>query len=239
MVPGALMARPAEARVVIPRLWAAACPTPGASWPVIPLTGGGGTTLSLQEFKVSVHPDLPATRVWGYLGPGEAPDGQGLVPGRSTYLGPTLVACRGTPVNVQFTNNLPAPLFPADPALLPPGAVDSRINTHQHGGRVRDTEDGNPFDAYSAGGKPEVAPGDSQTQAYPNEQWGTLLWYHDHALGITRTNVYAGLAGGYLLTEPEVQQVTVSGGDPAVDTFTLTFGAAGERREGQTMKVLC
>jgi spore coat protein A, manganese oxidase len=34
---------------------------------------------------------------------------------------------------------------------------------------------------------------------YPNDQTATTLWYHDHALGMTRVNVYAGLAGFYLL----------------------------------------
>lgn len=39
----------------------------------------------------------------------------------------------------------------------------------------------------------------SATFRYPNAQRPTTLWYHDHALGITRLNVYAGLAGFYLL----------------------------------------
>ena len=195
MTSSGLLARPAAARVVIPSRWAAACPTPGASWPVIP---AAGANLNLKEFQVEVHPAFgPTTTVWGYE------RDTGPAPNRSTYLGPTLLAQRGTPAEVTFHNQLPGPLFPADPALTPPNAVDSRINTHLHGGRIGDTEDGNPFDAYGdQDGQKEVAPGESQTQTYANEQWGTLLWYHDHALGITRTNVYAGLAGGYLLTEP-------------------------------------
>jgi FtsP/CotA-like multicopper oxidase with cupredoxin domain len=34
---------------------------------------------------------------------------------------------------------------------------------------------------------------------YPNAQRATTLWYHDHSLGMTRANVYAGPAGFYLL----------------------------------------
>ncbi|HET9588953.1 MAG TPA: multicopper oxidase, partial [Anaerolineales bacterium] len=34
---------------------------------------------------------------------------------------------------------------------------------------------------------------------YPNNQRATTLWYHDHALGMTRLNVYAGPAGFYLI----------------------------------------
>ncbi|MBI5549434.1 MAG: multicopper oxidase domain-containing protein [Deltaproteobacteria bacterium] len=42
------------------------------------------------------------------------------------------------------------------------------------------------------------APG-SAVFDYPNTQRATTLWYHDHALGMTRLNVYAGPAGFYLL----------------------------------------
>ena len=34
---------------------------------------------------------------------------------------------------------------------------------------------------------------------YPNDQLASTLWYHDHTLGITRVNVYAGPAGYYIL----------------------------------------
>jgi bilirubin oxidase len=37
------------------------------------------------------------------------------------------------------------------------------------------------------------------TFQYRNDQRATALWYHSHALGVTRLNIYAGLAGQYLL----------------------------------------
>jgi spore coat protein A len=37
------------------------------------------------------------------------------------------------------------------------------------------------------------------TFKYPNDQRATTLWYHDHTLGMTRLNVYAGPAGFYLV----------------------------------------
>lgn len=40
------------------------------------------------------------------------------------------------------------------------------------------------------------------TYYYPNQQSGRLMFYHDHALGLTRLNVYAGEAAGYLLVDP-------------------------------------
>ncbi len=44
----------------------------------------------------------------------------------------------------------------------------------------------------------EWVPG-SAVFEYPNHQRATTLWYHDHSLGMTRTNVYTGPAGFYLL----------------------------------------
>jgi spore coat protein A, manganese oxidase len=41
----------------------------------------------------------------------------------------------------------------------------------------------------------------SATYTYDNSQPATMLWYHDHALGITRLNVYAGLAGPYVIRD--------------------------------------
>jgi bilirubin oxidase len=41
-------------------------------------------------------------------------------------------------------------------------------------------------------------PGTAVSQ-YPNDQDAGTLWYHDHTLGMTRLNVYAGPAGFYLL----------------------------------------
>jgi FtsP/CotA-like multicopper oxidase with cupredoxin domain len=37
------------------------------------------------------------------------------------------------------------------------------------------------------------------TFQYPNDNRASTIWYHDHALGMTRLNVYAGPAGFYLI----------------------------------------
>jgi FtsP/CotA-like multicopper oxidase with cupredoxin domain len=44
----------------------------------------------------------------------------------------------------------------------------------------------------------EWGPGFATFQ-YPNENRASTIWYHDHALGMTRLNVYAGPAGFYLI----------------------------------------
>ncbi len=51
-----------------------------------------------------------------------------------------------------------------------------------------------------------------QTLYYTNQQSGRLLFYHDHALGTTRLNVYAGMAAGYLIVDPAVEDPLITAG---------------------------
>jgi FtsP/CotA-like multicopper oxidase with cupredoxin domain len=59
---------------------------------------------------------------------------------------------------------------------------------------------------------PVPIPGNSgcMTFYYTNAQSARLQFYHDHAMGITRLNVYAGQAAGYLLTDV-VEQDLING----------------------------
>ena len=57
---------------------------------------------------------------------------------------------------------------------------------------------------------------------YTNQQSARLLFYHDHAWGITRLNVYAGEAAGYLITDDTEKNLISSGAIPgAADTIPL------------------
>ena len=56
---------------------------------------------------------------------------------------------------------------------------------------------------------------------YPNAQEAAPVWFHDHLLGATRLNVYAGIAGGYVIIDPSL--VLPAGLHPA----GLQQGAAG------------
>jgi len=67
-------------------------------------------------------------------------------------------------------------------------------------------------------------PGQGKMTFYwTNQQGGRLMFYHDHAYGITRLNVYAGEAAGYLLYDPTEENAlsaatvpgTVTSGDLA------------------------
>ena len=47
---------------------------------------------------------------------------------------------------------------------------------------------------------------------YTNQETARLMWYHDHSVGITRLNVYSGLAAGYLLHDENEGKVMVAAG---------------------------
>jgi FtsP/CotA-like multicopper oxidase with cupredoxin domain len=54
-----------------------------------------------------------------------------------------------------------------------------------------------------------------QTFYYTNQQSARLMFYHDHAWGITRLNVYAGEAAGYMITDGTEQRLVSSGVIPS------------------------
>ncbi|MDQ5846062.1 MAG: multicopper oxidase domain-containing protein [Acidobacteriota bacterium] len=152
--------------------------------PVIDARAGGTFSLAMSPGLHSFHSSLPATPTWGY--------------GGASYLGPTLQTRRGVPITLNATNSLgihPLAAF-IDPNLggvLASDATNPRVAVHLHGGNTAPTSDGHPEDTFTNGV--------TRTYHYGNDQEATTLWYHDHAMGITRLNVYAGLAGFYLLRD--------------------------------------
>ena len=58
-----------------------------------------------------------------------------------------------------------------------------------------------PVAAGTAGATNDPGPG-NLTFYWTNQQGGRLMFYHDHAYGTTRLNVYAGEAAGYLIYDP-------------------------------------
>jgi len=110
-------------------------------------------------------------------------------------------------------NNMPMPTTPVTAPPFPPGYHDAQspvpIVTHLHGGEDQSTSDGHPDAWWTYDGKHGSAYNtytatdpNSAVFHYPNAQPPTTLWYHDHALGLTRLNVMAGLAGFYQLRDP-------------------------------------
>ena len=106
----------------------------------------------------------------------------------------------GTPILVDSTLTNPDAWNAQSPVPLV---------THLHGAVVRSDSDGGPEQWFTANGlhgpiyrttKPTAS--NAAVYYYPNQQEATTLWYHDHALGMTRLNVMSGLAGFYLIRDP-------------------------------------
>lgn len=88
-----------------------------------------------------------------------------------------------------------------------------RTVPHLHGGNVAPHSDGYPDAWFSPGFEETGAFFESGTYVYPNEQPPATLWYYDHAIGITRLNVYAGLAGFYLLRDGTASDLNLPSGE--------------------------
>jgi spore coat protein A len=160
-----------------------------------------------------MHPDLSgATHFWGYYD---------LATGDQKYLAGVIVAKKGTPVLLNITNQLPnKQLIPIDltlmagmagPNVLRVGDLPfNRIATHLHGGFTPWFSDGTPFQWFDPTGRTGASfmnvpgtnpPAGTATYYYPMDQSARLVWYHDHAIGITRTNAYSGIASALVIID--------------------------------------
>lgn len=93
------------------------------------------------------------------------------------FPGPTIRAHRGRAVVIRQVNGLTSP-----------------ATVHLHGANVPASSDGHPMDP--------IAPGQSRVYRYPNDQPAATLWYHDHTHHLEGEQVYRGLSGAYLLSDP-------------------------------------
>jgi spore coat protein A len=135
----------------------------------------------MRAIASKVHRDLPPTRFWGY---------------DSSVPGPIIEARSGQGLVVEWVNELPTEHFlPIDHSIHGAGHDQPAVRTvvHLHGGKAPPECDGYPEHWFE--------PGKSALCYYPNRQDATMLWYHDHAVGITRLNIFAGLFGAYLLRD--------------------------------------
>lgn len=151
----------------------------------------------------------------------------------------SIVARQGIPVNVKYENLLAGETYQsvnliADQTLhwaaptgmnmmdMTPYGGPVPVVPHLHGGEVASESDGGP-DAWFT---PELAytgpswgkGGTDDSYLYPNTQEAATLWWHDHVLGATRLNVYAGLAGFYFLKgqDEEIARLPGWSGDDLV-----------------------
>ncbi|CAD6232453.1 unnamed protein product [Miscanthus lutarioriparius] len=154
-------------------------------------------TIGMFQKKWKFHRDLPETPVFVY---GQCADS-------ATFPGPTIVARHDVPLSVTWENHLPdrhiLPWDPTVPTAIPKnGGVPTVV--HLHGSAHPPQDDGSAFAWFTAGFR-ETGPAWTQaTYRYPNVQPPGNLWYHDHALGLTRANLLAGLVGAYVIEKPEI-----------------------------------
>jgi spore coat protein A len=137
--------------------------------------------VAMRPAELKLHRDLPPTRLWTYNG---------------AFPGPTLDVNAGDGTLVEWTNRLPERHFlPIDHRLhgAEREAPEVRTVVHVHGMKTSPENDGYP--------EHWQTPGQTATFYYPNAQDAAALWYHDHAMGITRLNIYAGLLGFYLVRD--------------------------------------
>lgn len=145
----------------------------------------------IRAVESSFHRDLPPSRMWSY-GENSAPV---LFEARS-----------GEGILIDWVNDLPAQhIFRLDPPhdgmkAGPP----TRTVTHLHGARVPSISDGYPDDWF--------APGHRKLCYYPNRQDATALWMHDHAMGVNRFNIFAGLMGCYLIRDEVEESLNLPAG---------------------------
>jgi spore coat protein A len=137
--------------------------------------------IAMRAMQVKLHRDLPPTTVWSYGG---------------SFPGPVFDTRSGEGLLVEWANELPAKHFlPIDHTLHGAEADKPEVRTvvHLHGGKTPAESDGYP-ESWFVSGK-------SATYFYPNRQDAALLFYHDHAMGINRLNIYAGLQGLFIIRD--------------------------------------
>ncbi|KAF8780035.1 hypothetical protein HU200_002002 [Digitaria exilis] len=155
-------------------------------------------TIGMFQKKWKFHRDLPDTPVFVY---GQCVDS-------ATFPGPTIVARHDVPLAVTWENHLPdhhiLPWDPTVPTAIPGSDVGVPTVVHLHGSAHPPQSDGSAFAWFTAGFRDTRPSWTQATYTYPNVQPPGNLWYHDHALGLTRANLHAGLLGAYVIEKPEV-----------------------------------
>ena len=152
--------------------------------PSLPVVRGDHLDLTAASTTHRFHRDMGSVPALGY--------------GGMDYLGPTLERRVDEPLTVRFGNAIGTHPFAHDLDTSLHG-VDESFRTeppcslHLHGGVTPPDSDGHPEQL--------AFPGQSLVHDYPLRQHAGNLWYHDHAMGITRANVYAGLSGMVLLRD--------------------------------------
>ena len=195
--------------------------------------------IALVQYTNKMHSDLPGTTLRGYvqknggdglphyLGPVIVATKDRPVRIKFTNLLPT--GAGGNlflPVDKTLMGAGMGPLGMNVTPGYPMDYTQNRGTLHLHGGRTPWISDGTPHQWTAPAAEktdyhkgvatvdvpdmPAAKPGE-MTFYWSNGQSARLMFYHDHAYGITRLNVYAGEAAGYLITDPTEQNLITTG----------------------------
>jgi len=207
--------------------------------------------ITIGEFTDTLHPNLPATTLWGYWD-SRPTLADGITPNPSynvkRHLGGLIIAQRGTASRLRIKNTLPANhILPNDTTIPGANLGANRAAVHLHGGAVPWISDGGPFHSFGPDADPRNAAGNyglsfmtgtgsvfdniptspmtagQSDYFYPNDQSTRLMWYHDHAFGITRLNAYAGIATGYAILDPDQETALGTMVPPLTSLIPLVF----------------
>ncbi|MEU9371025.1 multicopper oxidase domain-containing protein [Streptomyces avermitilis] len=195
---------------------------------------------TMREGSWRFHRDLGPAKVWGYWATNPHDPRKAIGMG---YLGPTISVPKDHPTVVKYRNELPTThmfqfvidgIRNGDPDLTPiapppykselpfPPNVNVWNVVHQHGGFTAPQSDGMPLHSFSPDGvhaesyttlDPSRVKPNEAICAYTNHERSSMLWYHDHGMGMTSINVYAGLAGLYLIRDPADERLGLPQGE--------------------------
>jgi FtsP/CotA-like multicopper oxidase with cupredoxin domain len=200
-------------------------PVPDALNPGFKFDLGGGR---FQKTKVAVGQSVQFTGLVGADGVTPVPTtvwGYGDQGSFYSWPGRTFEVQSNVPVEVKWENRLIDDLgnpLPLPVTSLGRSVVDTSLHwayslhgyeaftlandgfpivPHVHGGHSDFQFDGNPEFFFSPGWAIRGPQWVEKKYVYNNDQPAGTVWYHDHALGITRLNVYAGMAGFYIIRD--------------------------------------
>jgi FtsP/CotA-like multicopper oxidase with cupredoxin domain len=152
--------------------------------PRLPMLTGTDLSLEARSSVHRFHADLQEGPTFGY--------------GECNYLGPTIESVHGQPWTLRYTNSTEGNPLAADVDTSLHGLSErdreqTATTLHLHGGITSPESDGHS--------EMLVQPGESLTHKFSGLNESAGLWYHDHAMSMTRINVYAGLVGVNLVRD--------------------------------------
>lgn len=175
-----------------------------------PITGVTHYTININQFadQITGGGSLGPTTLRGF-NPTRLLAGQ-----NNRHLGGIIVGQKDQPIQLTFRNSIPSGthIIPNDQTIPGANLGNNRTAVHFHGGFVPWVSDGGPFDWWDPSGargrsflnndvlNPTAAANEAEYY-YPLKQTARFGWYHDHAIGITRINAYAGIASGLIIRD--------------------------------------